>query len=202
MIRPTCQIRTEVSDTPLPTCQEQWLGGLPRGLGNASRSWLLRANSRNDFRIPSHHPRISTQCLTRPILLPVILHPISSSLPRWPSIAVLISARSPLSTTSQLVCFIVPSSRRPAAPFSYHTPADSCLLFSALGEAIATQERSLVYGGGSQGIMGIISSTVLHHGGSVTAVIPTAMIRGGGEGEPHNSKGHIELKDHEKVKIG
>ena len=74
--------------------------------------------------------------------------------------------------------------------------------FSALGQAIATQDRSLVYGGGSQGIMGIISSTVLHHGGSVTAVIPTAMLRGGGEGEPHNPKGHIELKDHEKVRMG
>jgi predicted Rossmann-fold nucleotide-binding protein len=74
--------------------------------------------------------------------------------------------------------------------------------FSALGEAIATQDRSLVYGGGTNGIMGIISSTVLHHGGSVTAVIPAAMLRGGGEGVPHNSKGYIELKDHEKVKMG
>lgn len=65
--------------------------------GTAPRSSLLRATPRNDSRISSHHPRISTQCLTRPI--PVTPHPTSSSLSRWPSTAVLISAQSPLSTT-------------------------------------------------------------------------------------------------------
>jgi hypothetical protein len=65
--------------------------------GTASRSCLIRATPRNNSRISSHHPRISTQCLTRPI--PVTPHPTSSSLSRWPSTAVLISAQSPLSTT-------------------------------------------------------------------------------------------------------
>jgi len=32
-------------------------------------------------------------------------------------------------------------------------------------------------------MMGIISGSVLQHGGSVTAVVPAAMLRAGGEGE-------------------
>lgn len=32
-------------------------------------------------------------------------------------------------------------------------------------------------------MMGIISGSVLQHGGAVTAVVPAAMLRAGGEGE-------------------
>ena len=49
-------------------------------------------------------------------------------------------------------------------------------------------------------MMGIISGAVLHHGGSVTAVIPAAMIRGGGEGEPPTG-GHIELEEEGREKV-
>jgi predicted Rossmann-fold nucleotide-binding protein len=54
--------------------------------------------------------------------------------------------------------------------------------FLALGEAMAQHNYALVYGGGKQGIMGIVSSSVLASGGSVTGVTPHAMVRAGGEG--------------------
>ena len=48
--------------------------------------------------------------------------------------------------------------------------------------------------------MGTISGAVLKHGGSVTAVVPAAMLRGGGEGDPITG-GHIDLgeESHETV---
>ena len=39
--------------------------------------------------------------------------------------------------------------------------------------------------------MGIISDSVLRHGGSVIAVVPSAMLRAGGEGEQHSTWGPI-----------
>ncbi|KAH9161537.1 hypothetical protein EDB89DRAFT_2248329 [Lactarius sanguifluus] len=55
------------------------------------------------------------------------------------------------------------------------------------------------YGGGRRGIMGIIASTVLNHGGHVTAVVPSAMLRAGGEGD-QTTGGHIDLAEgHEKM---
>ncbi|KAI9433832.1 hypothetical protein H4582DRAFT_2160321 [Lactarius indigo] len=71
----------------------------------------------------------------------------------------------------------------------------------SLGRALATLGRPLVYGGGRRGIMGIISSVVLSHGGHVTAVVPSAMLRAGGEGD-QNTGGHIDLAEegHEKIK--
>jgi hypothetical protein len=70
----------------------------------------------------------------------------------------------------------------------------------ALGRALVMEGRSLVYGGGSKGMMGTVSSAVLKHGGSVTAVTPTAILLAGGEGESL-SVGGIELGDkgHERV---
>ncbi|KIM87500.1 hypothetical protein PILCRDRAFT_815024 [Piloderma croceum F 1598] len=53
----------------------------------------------------------------------------------------------------------------------------------SLGCALATAERPLVYGGGSRGIMGIVSGAVLEHGGHVTGVVPFAMVAAGGEGD-------------------
>ncbi|KAI9462519.1 hypothetical protein F5148DRAFT_964309, partial [Russula earlei] len=73
---------------------------------------------------------------------------------------------------------------------------------TSLGHALANQACPLVYGGGSRGIMGIISGAVLKHGGSVTAVIPSAMVRAGGEGDCTNpGKYLIELEEKGREKI-
>ncbi|KAI0303284.1 hypothetical protein B0F90DRAFT_1626650 [Multifurca ochricompacta] len=62
----------------------------------------------------------------------------------------------------------------------------------SLGRALAVQGRSLVYGGGSKGIMGIVSGAALKYGGAVIGVIPSAMLRAGGEG---GGKAYIELSE-------
>ncbi|KAH9032372.1 hypothetical protein EDB83DRAFT_2543688 [Lactarius deliciosus] len=81
----------------------------------------------------------------------------------------------------------------PGTSTAYHDAAVS------LGRALATLGRPLVYGGGRRGIMGIISSVVLNHGGHVTAVVPSAMLRAGGEGD-QTTGGHIDLAEgHEKL---
>lgn len=53
--------------------------------------------------------------------------------------------------------------------------------------------------------MGIISSTVLSHGGSVTGVVPAAMLRAGGEGEQtadgQTTGGHIDLVEEGNKKV-
>ncbi|KAA1477066.1 hypothetical protein DENSPDRAFT_861398 [Dentipellis sp. KUC8613] len=59
---------------------------------------------------------------------------------------------------------------------------------ASLGRALAEANRPLVYGGGSKGIMGIVSGTVLKGGGEVTGVVPHAMTLGGGEGDKTSSK--------------
>ncbi|KAF5386826.1 hypothetical protein D9615_001624 [Tricholomella constricta] len=51
----------------------------------------------------------------------------------------------------------------------------------SVGRALAAQNRPLVYGGGQQGLMGIVSNAVLQNGGEVTGVIPFAMHAAGGE---------------------
>ncbi|CAK5279427.1 unnamed protein product [Mycena citricolor] len=53
----------------------------------------------------------------------------------------------------------------------------------SLGRAIAESGRALVYGGGSKGIMGIVSGAVLDRGGKVTGIVPYAMVHAGGEQE-------------------
>jgi len=45
-----------------------------------------------------------------------------------------------------------------------------------LGEKLARRGWRLVYGGGSVGLMGVLSRTVLAHGGHVTGVIPKALL--------------------------
>ncbi|KAI0062008.1 hypothetical protein BV25DRAFT_1825875 [Artomyces pyxidatus] len=63
---------------------------------------------------------------------------------------------------------------------------------------MATQNRPLVYGGGSKGIMGVVSGSVLEHGGKVTGVIPSAMLAAGGEGQAGgelNSTLHVKLNE-------
>ncbi|KAJ7150803.1 hypothetical protein C8R46DRAFT_1305626 [Mycena filopes] len=53
---------------------------------------------------------------------------------------------------------------------------------TSLGAAIASADRSLVYGGGTQGLMGLVASAVLEGGSTVTGIIPFAISVAGGEG--------------------
>ncbi|KAH9970366.1 hypothetical protein BGW80DRAFT_1176218 [Lactifluus volemus] len=73
---------------------------------------------------------------------------------------------------------------------------------ASVGRALVMEGRSLVYGGGSNGMMGTVSGAVLKHGGTVTAVTPTAILMAGGEGE-RISVGGIELgeKGHERIVV-
>ena len=45
-----------------------------------------------------------------------------------------------------------------------------------LGEKLARRGWRLIYGGGSVGLMGVVSRAVLAHGGHVTGVIPKALL--------------------------
>ncbi|KAJ7491230.1 hypothetical protein FB451DRAFT_1222471 [Mycena latifolia] len=58
---------------------------------------------------------------------------------------------------------------------------------TSLGYAIADAKRQLVYGGGSKGLMGVISGAVLERGGKVTGIVPYAMVVAGGESEKVDS---------------
>ncbi|KAJ7702206.1 hypothetical protein B0H17DRAFT_1043179 [Mycena rosella] len=58
---------------------------------------------------------------------------------------------------------------------------------TSLGYAIAKANRPLIYGGGSKGIMGVVSGAVLERGGKVTGIVPYAMVAAGGESEKVNS---------------
>ncbi|KAL4242482.1 hypothetical protein ABKN59_011808 [Abortiporus biennis] len=51
----------------------------------------------------------------------------------------------------------------------------------SLGKALAEAGRPLVYGSGSEGIMGVISGAALLSGGHVIGVVPAAMMNAGGE---------------------
>ncbi|KAG7086541.1 hypothetical protein E1B28_002492 [Marasmius oreades] len=52
---------------------------------------------------------------------------------------------------------------------------------TSLGSALAKANRRLVYGGGEKGLMGAVSGAVIAGGGTVTGVIPHAMLAAGGE---------------------
>lgn len=45
-----------------------------------------------------------------------------------------------------------------------------------LGEILAKNNITLIYGGGNVGIMGIIADRVMHHGGKVTGIIPKLLL--------------------------
>jgi len=87
----------------------------------------------------------------------------------------------------------------PQSPFS-HTRA------IALGEALAAAKRQLVYGGGSKGIMGIVSGAVLGAGGDAVGVIPHAMLAAGGEGERVPVNGNpsvfVKLEEEGRERVG
>lgn len=74
---------------------------------------------------------------------------------------------------------------------------------SALGHAMAEAKRPLVYGGGSKGLMGVVSGAVLEHGGKVTGIVPYAMTIAGGESEKVGSRVDVQLNEagREKVRI-
>lgn len=63
----------------------------------------------------------------------------------------------------------------------------------ALGKALVAAKRPLVYGGGSNGIMGIVSGAVLSEGGDAVGVIPHAMLAKG-EGERGESSPSVFIK--------
>ncbi|KAL5529131.1 hypothetical protein ACEPAG_5105 [Sanghuangporus baumii] len=75
----------------------------------------------------------------------------------------------------------------------------------SVGAAIARSGRPLVYGGGSRGIMGIVSGTALEHGGEVVGVMPYAMYAAGGEREKTSNEiddsVDIKVDTHAKEKI-
>ena len=50
-------------------------------------------------------------------------------------------------------------------------------MFKALGRAIAKAGKGLVYGGGVQGIMGIVSGSACEAGAKVTGIVPYAMVK-------------------------
>jgi len=106
-----------------------------------------------------------------------------------------------ISNTSALFCD--PQVPRAVAVYCGANPGtDSTFQYAAtsLGYALANQTCPLVYGGGSKGMMGIISGAVLQNGGSVTAVIPEAMVRAGGEGDNAGKK-YIELSEKGREKV-
>jgi hypothetical protein len=72
----------------------------------------------------------------------------------------------------------------------------------ALGAALVAAQRPLVYGGGSKGIMGIVSGAVLEGQGKVTGVMPSAMIAAGGEGERVKTNGScVDTVDRQAVSL-
>ena len=62
--------------------------------------------------------------------------------------------------------------------------ADAARVF---GAALAKRDLGLVYGGGRIGLMGVVADAVLANGGSVTGVIPRALVS--------MEVAHVELKD-------
>jgi len=53
----------------------------------------------------------------------------------------------------------------------------------SVGRALASANRPLVYGGGTKGLMGLVSTAASEAGGAVTGVLPGAMLAAGGEGD-------------------
>lgn len=64
-----------------------------------------------------------------------------------------------------------------------HISCLTCFALAALGTAIAIARRTLVYGGGTKGIMGVVASAVIEGGGSVAGIVPFAISIAGGEGK-------------------
>lgn len=71
----------------------------------------------------------------------------------------------------------------------------------SVGSALAKANRPLVYGGGSKGIMGIVSGSSLEHGGKVVGIVPYAMVAAGGEGEKTKSGVMVQLNEVGREKV-
>ncbi|KAJ6546963.1 hypothetical protein B0H19DRAFT_1163219 [Mycena capillaripes] len=72
----------------------------------------------------------------------------------------------------------------------------------SLGHALADAGRPLVYGGGSKGLMGVVSGAVLERGGKVTGIVPSAMVAAGGEGSKVDAESvdvHINEAGREEI---
>ncbi|TFK29819.1 hypothetical protein FA15DRAFT_751971 [Coprinopsis marcescibilis] len=65
----------------------------------------------------------------------------------------------------------------------------------SVGKSLAVANRPLVYGGGSKGIMGIVSGACLENGGKVTGIVPYAMVTAGGEGEKTQNNITVHLNE-------
>ncbi|KAF9001882.1 hypothetical protein BDQ17DRAFT_1170490, partial [Cyathus striatus] len=63
----------------------------------------------------------------------------------------------------------------------------------SVGKALAADLRPLVYGGGSKGIMGVVSEAALQGKGKVTGIVPYAMVAAGGEKEKVEAGGAIHV---------
>lgn len=59
---------------------------------------------------------------------------------------------------------------------------------TALADALATENRPLVYGGGNSGLMGVISGATAKSHGKVTGIIPYAIFAAGGEKDKGNGR--------------
>ena len=72
-----------------------------------------------------------------------------------------------------------------------------------VGRCFADAGIRLVYGGGSRGIMGEVSSSVLAHGGSVTGVIPRFLMEheGGYDRDTENYKVLVTDNMHERKRL-
>ena len=58
-----------------------------------------------------------------------------------------------------------------------------------------------MYGGGSSGIMGVVSGEVLLNGGKVVGVLPRDMVAGGGEGKEADSSKLVFLNEVGREKV-
>ncbi|WP_130803426.1 TIGR00730 family Rossman fold protein [Acinetobacter ihumii] len=65
------------------------------------------------------------------------------------------------------------------------------------GETIAKQGKTLVYGGGRSGLMGVVADSALQAGGCVIGVIPTALVDRE-LAHPHLTELHVVKNMHER----
>ena len=139
---------------------------------NTVGSFALSKKKNNDYRTPSSssQTRIRNRCILR------VVH--------WKPecflccCCVLVLSYFFLNPTSsrsrEVVVFYMSGHWRPCL-------SSIGLITLALGHALACAGRTLVYGGGSNGIMGVVSGAALSNGGKVVGVLPRAMVATDGE---------------------
>ena len=99
---------------------------------------------------------------------------------------------------------MLPTVRRHLSWITSSQSSHACTI--ALGKALAAAKRQLVYGGGSKGIMGIVSGSVLDAGGDVIGVISYPMLAAGGKEERVSENGSasvfVKLEEEGKERVG